>query len=68
MALVFAVAGLVSTPAIAEDSDQKATQLEKVEVTGTRIKRTDLETAAPVTTISRAQIDRTGATSLSDMR
>ena len=46
-------------PAVAEEGD--ATQLEKVEITGTRIRRVDAETASPIYTIDRATITATGA-------
>ncbi len=54
-AAMFGTAG----PAVAEEGD--ATQLEKVEITGTRIRRVDAETASPVYTIDRATITATGA-------
>lgn len=42
-------------------------KLERVEVTGTMIKRTDSETTAPVTIIKRADIVRAGATTLDEL-
>ncbi|MCH7343127.1 TonB-dependent receptor [Pelomonas sp. CA6] len=44
-----------------------AAKLEKVEVTGTMIKRTDAETPAPVTVLKREDILRSGATSLDEL-
>lgn len=44
-----------------------ATRLDAVEVTGSRIKRTDFESAQPVLTISRADIERSGLTSIGDL-
>lgn len=41
--------------------------LEKVEVTGSRIKRIDVESASPVQVITRDQIDRSGARSVSEL-
>jgi len=41
--------------------------LEKVEVTGSRIKRIDAETSSPVQVITRDQIDRSGARSVSEL-
>src|SRR5690242_9102979 len=41
--------------------------LGKIEVTGTRIKRTDVETAQPVTIISQTQIKATGLNSVGDI-
>ena len=40
---------------------------ERVEITGSSIKRVDAETALPVTTITRADIERTGATTAQDL-
>ncbi|MDH0864997.1 TonB-dependent receptor [Mitsuaria sp. GD03876] len=44
-----------------------AKKLEKVEVTGTMIKRLDAETPAPVTILKREDILRSGATSLDEL-
>ena len=41
--------------------------LQRVEVTGSRIKRVDAETASPVQVISREQIDRSGAQSVTEL-
>jgi iron complex outermembrane recepter protein len=40
---------------------------ERVEITGSSIRRVDAETALPVTVISRADIERTGATTAQDL-
>ena len=42
-------------------------QLERVEVTGSRVKRIDAETASPVQTITREDIERTGKTSIQEI-
>ncbi len=47
-----------------EDSVEK---LEKIQVTGSRISRVDVEGVAPVTIISREDLDRSGATSVADV-
>ena len=68
LALVCGVAsGFASQAALAADQDQNATtqqtntaQLGKIEVTGSRIKRTEVEQAQPVTIITSAQIKSTG--------
>ena len=55
-------------PASAEATAEKgSTKLGVVEVTGSRLKRTDYETAAPVAVISREDIDRSGLTSISEI-
>src|ERR1043166_3867217 len=68
-ALVIAVSGLVGTPALAQDTttDSGTVKLEKVEVTGSRIKRLDVEGPTPVTTITRDQIEKSGYTSVQDL-
>jgi iron complex outermembrane receptor protein len=71
-----AVSAVAAPAAFAADAtmDQNAAanqnntaQLGKIEVTGTRIKRTDVETAQPVTILSAAQIKATGLTSIGDV-
>ncbi len=49
------------------DADEEAVQLDRVEVTGTRIKRVDVEGATPITIISRADIDMSGDTSVAEV-
>jgi iron complex outermembrane receptor protein len=65
------IAGLASTSAFAQDkpaTDKKATNLDRVEVLGSRIKRAvDTEPTAPVTTLTRADIEQTGLTSTFDI-
>ena len=46
---------------------QQAQRVEKIEVTGTNIKRVDSETASPVTIITREEIQRSGATTISEV-
>ena len=68
---------LAATPAAALAADQAAAtttasdtstaQLGKIEVTGTRIKRTDVETAQPVSIITQSQIKASGLTSIGDV-
>src|ERR1041384_7330362 len=62
-------AGVAVAPVHAEESagGDKATTLEKVEVTGTRIKRVDVETANPVYTLDRQSIERTGVQTLGQL-
>lgn len=58
-------ASMVNAPAFAEDDD--AAKLDRVEVTGSRIKRTQLEGAMPVTSVTREQIEKTGINSIGDL-
>jgi iron complex outermembrane recepter protein len=61
---------LLSLPAIAAAQDAapaEATTLDRVQVTGTRIKRADIEGQVPVQTVTREDIERTGLTSIGDV-
>jgi len=74
-ALVAGAASAISAPAVFAQQAPAATasttpstaQLGKIEVTGTRIKRTNVETAQPVTIVTAAQIKATGLTSIGDV-
>ncbi len=66
IAVVHAVAGM----AIAVSANAQTNQpqrVEKVEVTGSNIKRIDAESANPVQVISRQDIERTGAATVNDV-
>ncbi|MEJ1096192.1 MULTISPECIES: TonB-dependent receptor [unclassified Pseudoxanthomonas] len=65
---VGAVSAVGTGLAFAQDtsSEQTTTTLNRIEVTGSRIKRTDIEGAAPITTITRADIEAAGELSVSD--
>lgn len=58
--------GLGAGTTFAQD-DQDAKELEAIEVTGSRIRRADMETASPVQVIEAAAIERTGAINLGDV-
>lgn len=63
-----AVVGLTALPAIAQTSSGEQTdQLETIVVTGSRIRRVDLETASPVFSIDAAAIAQTGKLTLGDI-
>ena len=57
--------GLTAAPAYAQDDEDAAT-LDRIEVTGSRIKRADIEGALPVTVITREAIDVSGDVSVAD--
>jgi iron complex outermembrane receptor protein len=59
-------ASFVGVPLAAHAEDDVAVQ-EKVTVTGSRIKRVDIEGPSPITVISREDIDATGDISVSDV-
>ncbi|MGZ5277967.1 MAG: hypothetical protein ACXWCU_18860, partial [Caldimonas sp.] len=48
-------------------SQAQPQQLERVEITGSSIKRIDAETALPVQVITREQIAKTGATNVEQL-
>ncbi|MCE2722178.1 MAG: TonB-dependent receptor plug domain-containing protein [Burkholderiales bacterium] len=60
--LVLAGSMIATTPAFAQD----AAKVEKIEVTGSNIKRVDAEGPLPVTVISRDEIDRSAAATIGD--
>ena len=75
-ALVAGAASAVAAPAVfaadqtaatTTSSDTSTAQLGKIEVTGTRIKRTDVETAQPVSIVTQSQIKASGLTSIGDV-
>ncbi len=50
-----------------EDAEKDATELDAIEVTGSRIKRAQAEGALPVTVIDRQQIEMSGQISVADL-
>jgi outer membrane receptor protein involved in Fe transport len=63
-----AALGLLTAPAFAQDAqDQSNQQLETITVTGSNIRRVDIETSNPVITIDRAQIERSGKLTVGDL-
>jgi iron complex outermembrane receptor protein len=67
---VGATAAIGSTAAFAQDAapaQEEATTLDRVQVTGSRIKRADIETSQPVFTLNREEIQAQGLTSIGDV-
>ena len=60
-------AAAISAPTFAAAADEGAEEVEKIQVTGSRIKRTDMEGASPVVVIDRASIDNSGQLSIADV-
>ncbi|MGV8960792.1 MAG: TonB-dependent receptor [Stenotrophomonas sp.] len=56
-------------PAIAQEADtgSRATTLDRVQVTGTRIRRAEVEGQVPIQTLTRDDIERTGFNSISEV-
>lgn len=64
---VASTAMLASTAVIAQDTaNADEESFEKISVTGSRIKRTDIESASPVTIIGRAELEISGLTDIGD--
>ena len=56
-----------SAPAWPQDDAEPIVKLEKIEVTGSHIPRTEIESALPVQVITREDIDRSGSTTVAEM-
>jgi outer membrane receptor protein involved in Fe transport len=67
-ALVLGAGALMAAGVQAQEAakPEEAKNLDTVQVTGSRIKRVDSETASPVFTMNREAIDRTGAMTIGD--
>ena len=64
-----AVIAIALTPgfASAQEGDKDATNLDRIEVTGSRIRQASIETANPVIMMTREQIQKQGFTSIGDI-
>lgn len=68
--LCIALLAALALPAVAQHADdqqavtdKKVRTLDRLTVTGSRIQRTEIEQALPITSVTRAQIDAAGITS-----
>mgnify|MGYP002700302365 CR=1 FL=1 len=67
LAMMFGAAATASVSTSAFSADEEASEdVERIEVTGSRIKRTDLESASPITVFSSADIVSSGAVTLEE--
>lgn len=66
-ALGLTAAAALMIPAIPAFAQQDAEIVEEVVVTGSRIKRLELESTSPVTVLDRADIDLSGRASVADV-
>lgn len=57
----------LSVATVAAQAQQTAQRVEKIEVTGSHVKRVDQETVAPVEIITREQIERTGQPTVAEV-
>jgi len=59
--ITFTITALViAMPDMSQDDDEDAAELGAIQITGSRLKQTDIETARPVTVITREQIELSG--------
>ncbi|MBN6152122.1 TonB-dependent receptor [Xanthomonas sp. AmX2] len=66
--LAAAVGMCLSAPALAQDDgDSKTTTLDRIEITGSRIRSVDLENSQPVLVLTRQDIEKQGLTSVADV-
>ncbi|HEY0660518.1 MAG TPA: TonB-dependent receptor [Lysobacter sp.] len=66
-ALMAGSAMAVALPAVAQEQASAPVDLDRIQVTGSRIRQVDLETAAPVLQITRADIENQGFQSVADI-
>ncbi|OCQ22700.1 TonB-dependent receptor [Pseudoalteromonas luteoviolacea] len=66
-ALSIAIAVSTTAAAVPVFAQDSAVKIEKIEVTGSRIKRADMETASPVTFIGADAIQASGAVTIDDV-
>lgn len=67
LALMIGAAATVSVSTSAFSADEGVKEIEKIQVTGSRIKRADMETSSPVTIIDASAIAASGLTSIGDI-
>jgi iron complex outermembrane receptor protein len=70
-AITFALVGTTAVAGIgaanAQEGEKQTTTLDRIEVTGSRIKRADIETSQPIFSLSRDDITAQGLTSVGDV-
>ncbi len=62
-----AAVGLSSLPVFAQSSEAGSDKLETIVVTGSRIRRVDIESASPVFSIDKADIEKSGKLTIGDL-
>lgn len=66
-ALTFAAACFIQAPAQAQDEEEEAAATGRIEVVGSRIKRTDIEGPEPVIVISSEEIENSGFSTVQEV-
>lgn len=68
LAIAFGAASATAfTASVTAAEEDESAKVERIEVTGSRIKRTDLEQSVPITVIDREAIDLSGQISVADL-
>lgn len=67
LAAAIMIALAAAPNAFAQEADDDSAQLDRVEVTGSRIRQAQIEGVSPVLVLDREDIDRTGLTSVGDI-
>ncbi|GAB59369.1 TonB-dependent receptor plug domain-containing protein [Rheinheimera nanhaiensis] len=67
LAIAFGAASATAFTAQVTAAEEETAKVERIEVTGSRIKRTDMETSSPVLVLDRAAIDASGLLSIGDI-
>lgn len=67
VAMMFGAGAAAAISAPAFSAEDGAEEVERIEVTGSRIKRTDMESAVPITSFSRADFAAIGALNVADV-
>ena len=69
LAVAVALCLLLAAPAVAgaQETPRTTTELDRVEVTGSRIKRAEVAGQVPIQTLTRSEIERTGMNSIGEV-
>lgn len=66
-AIAIALASSCTAPVFAQDANDATTTLDRIEITGSRIRQASVETAQPVIALSRAEIEKKGYVNVADI-
>lgn len=66
LAIAFGAASSTAFTTSVSAAEDEVAKVERIEVTGSRIKRTDLEGSTPVTVFSREDIDKRGVATVAE--
>ncbi|MBN8798887.1 MAG: TonB-dependent receptor, partial [Stenotrophomonas nitritireducens] len=66
-AIALALATACSAPALAQSGNDGTTTLDRVEITGSRIRQASVDIAKPVIALSRAEIEKKGYVNVADI-